>query len=272
MAVDWSGFKILDRKMSWGPIWRAFIQAVEDAVNLLFTGKAASDHVHGPGEGDTSIVSRGGSGDRLAAGEVSMHLNDVNGNTERVDGAGEVEDVYLMGGVMTRKWSAGAFIPSVTDGAAIVSKEVGSTHKKTVDVAVFPDGTTKTIELEWEPPTNWDLGPVMFKFKHTGAPGCSIGDAVEYRIKGVAFKDGDDWDEEWGTAVVISDVVLNADGPHRTGLTPPLTIANTPAAGDTIRLMVDRSFDGTDDMTQEGWLIVVEMEYGIDKSKQVSGD
>ena len=72
-------------------------------------------------------------------------------------------------------------------------------------------------------------------------------------------------DAALGTAQVVSDAVLAADGGdlQRTAATPSITIGGTPALGKMVHFKVSRNVSGTDDMVEDAWLFGCWIQFGL---------
>lgn len=158
---------------------------------------------------------------------------------------------------------ASSMIPLVTNTASPGTYEYG-TNDIDVDYLAFDGGATEeNAAFNIVMPDTWNLGTVKVKFFWTSATGSTAGDTVEWAIKAGAYSNNDALDAALGTAVVISDVLLadNGEKLQVSDSTPALTIAGTPAMGDMIHFRVYRNTDGTDDMTEDAWLIGVLIQF-----------
>jgi hypothetical protein len=158
---------------------------------------------------------------------------------------------------------AGAMVPCTTDGAEPGTHEY-ATNKIDLDHYAFDSGSTKErVQFKMVMPEDWDRSTIKVKFYWSSATGSSIADTVEWAIRGRAISDDDPIDGAFGTAQVISDAVLAADGGDLqvSAATPALTIGGTPALGDMIVFEVYRNTDGTDDMAEDAWLMGVMIQY-----------
>jgi hypothetical protein len=161
---------------------------------------------------------------------------------------------------------AGAFIPTSTNGAEAGSNEY-VTNDNMVDYLAF-DGTTKEYAAFNIPMDEaWDRSTIKAKFYW--APGSSEAtesDTVEWQLAGQVISNDDALDVAMSDAgEVISDAVLaGVEGDlHISGATPAVTVGGTPALGDMTHFKVSRNVDGTDDMTEDAWLLGVLIQYQI---------
>jgi len=162
---------------------------------------------------------------------------------------------------------ASAMVPCTTNGAAPGTNEYG-TNDIELDYMAFDGGATEErVQFAMPMPEDWDRGTVKAKFFWGSASGSSVSDTVEWGIKAGALSNDDAIDTALGTPQVISDALLAADGADAqlSGATPAVTIAGTPALGDLVVFEFYRNTDGTDDMTEDAWLLGVWLQYGADK-------
>jgi hypothetical protein len=159
---------------------------------------------------------------------------------------------------------ASAMTPAKTNGAAAGTAETSS-NKLNMDYLAFDGATEEFGHFQVVMPKGWDRGTVKFRFRWTSATGSTAGDTVEWEVAGVAISDNDALDAALGTSQVISDTLLADNGANLqvTGATPALTIGGTPALGDTIHFVVSRNVGGTDDMTEDAWLLGAVLEYKL---------
>lgn len=158
---------------------------------------------------------------------------------------------------------ASAMIPLGTNPAAPGTYEY-ATNDIDVDYFAFDAGATEeNAGFNIVMPDTWNLGTVKAKFFWTSPTGSTAGDTVEWQIKAGAYSNNDALDAALGTAQVISDTLLADNGAKLqvSDATPELTIGGTPALGDMIHFRVSRNTDGTDDMTEDAWLLGVLIQF-----------
>jgi hypothetical protein len=148
--------------------------------------------------------------------------------------------------------------PTSTSGAVLGSYEY-ATNDIQADYLGFNGATEQFATFMLPFPAGWDRSTVKVKFYWTSATGSTAGDTVEWEIAGGALSDDDAIDAALGTAQVISDVLLADSGAdmQTSGATPALTVGGTPALGDMLIWKVSRNTGGTDDMTEDAWLLGV---------------
>jgi len=158
---------------------------------------------------------------------------------------------------------AGAMVSCTTNGAATGTNEYG-TNDIEFDYFAFDGGATEErVQFKMNMPDEWDLGTIKAKFYWSSATSSTANDTVEWAIKAGALADSDAIDTALGTPVVISDTLLANNGTDLqiSPATPALTIAGTPALGELTAFEVYRNTDGTDDMTEDAWLLGVSIQY-----------
>ena len=175
-----------------------------------------------------------------------------------------------MGGVDIRGWiydiiyiDAGAMVPCTTNGALQSTHEYPNSDIDIDHYAFDAGAVEERVQCKLVMPENWNRGTVKAKFYWSSAAGSTAGDTVEWGIKAGALSDSDAIDAALGTAQVISDVLLANDGTDLqiSGVTPAITIGNTPALNDLIVFEVYRNTDGVDDMAEDAWLLSVLIQY-----------
>jgi len=154
-------------------------------------------------------------------------------------------------------------VSCTTNGAATGTNEYG-TNDIEFDYFAFDGGATEErVQFKMNMPDEWDLGTIKAKFYWSSATSSTANDTVEWAIKAGALADSDAIDTALGTPVVISDTLLANNGTDLqiSPATPALTIAGTPALGELTAFEVYRNTDGTDDMTEDAWLLGVSIQY-----------
>lgn len=158
-----------------------------------------------------------------------------------------------------------AFTPTTTNGCDAVTGYEFTTADTMVQYLAFDGTTEQYADVDIVMPPTWDRSTISAKFYWTPASGASAGDTVEWQIQGLSIRNDDDIDgvAYTDTGEVISDTVLaGVDSDlHITAKTPAVTINGTHGLGNLIHLKVSRNVAGTDDMTEDAWLLGVLIEY-----------
>lgn len=188
-------------------------------------------------------------------GDVSVNTVTTSGNI--IAGAGFASASYK-----TIYIPASQMMTTVTNGAAAGTNEYGS-NDINVTYFAFDNSTEESVEFERHFPEEWNLGTIKSKFNWTSAAGSTAGDTVEWELACGAFTDGDAIDAALGTGQVISDTLLANGGTDRqmSDATPAITVGGTPVLADMIHCKPSRNVSGTDDMTEDAWLLGVWIQY-----------
>lgn len=159
---------------------------------------------------------------------------------------------------------AGAMTPTIT-GGAIPGAVEDTTNHLTRNIMSFQGVTANTsAEINLRLPDNWDHGTIKFKPIWCPATGASAGDKVRFSLAGLAVSDGEALDQALGSAVTVDDTVIAVGDVHIGPASAALTFANTPAAGDYLRLVLTRIYNyGSPAMTVAAQLLGLEVQYGI---------
>lgn len=171
------------------------------------------------------------------------------------DTAGVYKTIYVPAALMH---------PRTTDGAAAAAVNEYATNDICLKYFAFGGGATEeAVQFAFRMPEDWNLGTIKAKFDWSSASGSTSGDTVEWGLKAGALDDDDTIDAALGTEQVISDALLADNGTKMqlTGATPAITVGGTPALGALTAFEAHRNTDGTDDMTEDGWLFGVWIQY-----------
>jgi hypothetical protein len=168
----------------------------------------------------------------------------------------------VLAGYKTIFIPASACTSTATNGAALGTTEY-ATNDINMDYYAFDGTTEEYVEFQIPMPEDWNRGTVKVKCFWTSATGSTATDTVEWEIAGGALSNDDAIDAALGTAQVISDALLADNGTDLqvSGATPALTVGGTPALGDMIHFKVSRNVGGTDNMTEDAWLLGVWVQY-----------
>lgn len=145
---------------------------------------------------------------------------------------------------------ATALVPRATNGAIIATIE--STTNKVMSYTLdFDAATIEYAQVSIRMPASWDEGTItaIFEWQTT-----NTGDVV-WGIQAVAISNDDAIDSAFGTAVEVTDSVTAATDIMQTEATSAMTVAGTPAAGDTVVFQVYRkASDGADTLAVDAKL------------------
>jgi len=159
--------------------------------------------------------------------------------------------------------SADKLTPTTTAGCASLASTELATNDIMLEYLAFDGSSEEFATVSIPMPEDWDRGAIKAKFFWVPATGCTAADTVEWEIAGVAVSNDDALDATLGTGQVISAAVtagVEADL-HVTDATPAITVGGTPALGDLVHFKVSRNVGGTDDMSEDAWLVGVWIQY-----------
>ena len=144
---------------------------------------------------------------------------------------------------------ASAMTARTTNGAAAGSTEM-STNKNMFVTKDFDTTTQEFVQFEIFFPKSWNLGTVTFQplWSH---PSTTTNFGVVFGLAGIARSDDDAGDVAFGTAQTSTDTGGTTNGPESSAI----TIAGTPAAGDSVQFQINRTVaDGSDTMAVDARL------------------
>lgn len=142
---------------------------------------------------------------------------------------------------------AGAMTTRTTNGAAAGLTEM-TTNKNMLKTLDFDTTTQEFVQFEVFFPKSWNLGTVTFQalWSHA-ATATNFG--VVWGLAGVARSDDDAGDVAFGTAQTSTDTGGTTNDIYVSPESSAITIAGTPAAGDSVQFQLNRTVaDGGDTM------------------------
>jgi hypothetical protein len=132
---------------------------------------------------------------------------------------------------------AGAMYARTTNGAASGTVEL-STNKNMLKSWDFDTTTQEFVQFEVFFPKSWNLGTVTFQPVLSHASGSGN---VVFGLAGVARSNDDAGDVAFGTPQTSDRTVGTANDIYIGPESSAITIAGTPAAGDTVQFQVNRT-------------------------------
>jgi hypothetical protein len=132
---------------------------------------------------------------------------------------------------------AGAMISRTTNGAAAGTVEM-TTNKNMFKTLDFDQTTQEFAQFEIFFPKSWNLSTVTFQPVLSHASGTGN---VVFGLAGVARSDDDAGDVAFGTPQTSDKTVGTANDIYIGPESSAITIAGTPAAGDTVQFQVNRT-------------------------------
>jgi hypothetical protein len=140
---------------------------------------------------------------------------------------------------------AAAMISRTTNGAAAGTAEM-TTNKNMFKTLDFDTSTQEFAQFEVWFPKSWDLGTVTFQPQWSHAS-TTTNFGVVWGLAGVARSDDDAGDVAFGTAQTSTDTGGTTNDIYLGPESSAITIAGTPAAGDTVQFQINRTVaDGSD--------------------------
>ena len=148
---------------------------------------------------------------------------------------------------------ASAMTARTTNGAAAGSTEM-STNKNMFVTKDFDTTTQEFVQFEIFFPKSWNLGTVTFQplWSH---PSTTTNFGVVFGLAGIARSDDDAGDVAFGTAQTSTDTGGTTNDIYVEPESSAITIAGTPAAGDSVQFQINRTVaDGSDTMAVDARL------------------
>lgn len=142
---------------------------------------------------------------------------------------------------------AAAMVSRTTNGAAAGTAEM-STNKNMFRTLDFDATTQEFAQFEVWFPKSWNLGTVTFQpvWSHAST---TTNFGVVWALQGVARSDDDAGDVAFGTEQTSTDTGGTTNDIYLGPTSSAITIAGTPAAGDTVQFQIKRNVsDGSDTM------------------------
>lgn len=143
--------------------------------------------------------------------------------------------------------SASSFTSRTTNGAAPGTVEM-TTNKNMFRTLDFDAATQEFAQVEVHFPKSWNLGTVTFQpdWSHAST---TTNFGVVWGLAGVAISDDDPGDVAFGTAQTATKTGGTTNDRYFSPESAAITIAGTPATGDTVQFQINRTVaDGSDTM------------------------
>lgn len=206
-------------------------KGVGTVIILTFTGAATLTH-----SADLSLF--GAANRTVKAGDVLWFKEYAVGDWKQV-AYGSVAGAPMTQGRHSIYIPAKAWTARPTDGATAAINET-TTNKIILETLDFPDGASKKYAQFWlEPPKAWDLGTLSAAFVWYASSGTAA-QVAAWGIQAVAISDDDPIDAAFGTAGEVTDALTATGDRLRSGEAGPITVAGTPAVGDSVVLQIYR--------------------------------
>lgn len=165
-----------------------------------------------------------------------------------------------IGGVAHKQLWIGGWRPTKTSGCAESASIEMTTNKNVYDYLAFDKDAIEYAYANVPMPDDYS-GGVIYAKPYWAHPAAITNFKVSWGLQAVSFSDDDALDAAQGTAQYSNDIGGTANDLYIGSVTPAITIAGTPAAGDLIQF---RSFRKANDVTYDtldvdayllGWMI-----------------
>jgi len=152
-----------------------------------------------------------------------------------------------------------AMSPAGTNGCSSLTLVDSGGNNVEYNVLDFDTSSDEYAHFNIKFPNGWNEGTITFRVSWTTT--ATDTDGVAWGLQAVAVSDNDTINAAYGTAIVVTDDNQSAAGDELvTSESSALTIAGTPAAGDTIEFRIFRDVsNANDDMTEDARLRGVEI-------------
>jgi hypothetical protein len=221
-VVDGTGYRKIT--LAGGAGSGAFTDADQFAISFARSGDKGAD---GAGTGDVTGP----------ASAVDGHVVLFNGTTGKlVKTAGAAPALQ---GKQTIFIPAAAMLSRITNGPAVGSVEM-TTNKNMFVTKDFDTTTQEFVQFEIFLPKSWNLGTVTFRSLWSHAA-TTTNFGVTWGLQGVARSDNDAGDVAFGTAVTSVDTGGTTNNIYVSPESSAITIAGTPAAGDSVQFQLNRT-------------------------------
>lgn len=198
--------------------------------------------------GQTGIaVAAGGDGIFVSGATDVVRGSGGSGAVTSVNGAtGAV--VGVTAGKHAIPIMAGAIAPSQTGGCAPLATVASAANQPDIVTLDFDPTTQEYAQFAIPMPKSWNEGTITAQFRWShGSTTTNFG--VVWNIQAVAVSDDDAIAVAFGTAQQVADTGGTTNDLYITAETSAITVAGTPAAGDTVFFRVSRvTGDGSDTM------------------------
>lgn len=217
------------------------------------------------GHDDELAILRGGTWQFHEAQEgVTVHnlddgadwINEGSGGWALKNAAGDVSSVNGMTGAVTGVTAgrhevpitAAAISPSSAGGCAQLAIIASAANQPDIATLDFDPTTQEYAQFSIPMPKSWNKGTItaLFKWSHAAT---TTNFGVVWNIQAVAVSNDDTIAVNFGTAQQIADTGGTTNDLYVTDETPAITVAGSPANGDTVFFRISRvTGDGSDNM------------------------
>jgi hypothetical protein len=157
--------------------------------------------------------------------------------------------------------SAKAMTPRSSGGCGAYTVQSGASSQPDMGYLPFDASSVEYAEFEIPMPESWNEGTVTFApvWKH---PSTTTNFGVVWSLQAVAFSNDDTLAANFGTAQTSTDTGGTTDDHYVGPESSAITIAGTPAAGDTVYFRIAReTANGSDTMAVDAQLLAIRLYY-----------
>jgi hypothetical protein len=207
----------------------------------------------------TSLILPTGANITTAAGDVAVFVSEGSGNWRcvgytRANGTALAGSGGSTAGKHAVPVMAGAIAPSVTGGCATLVSIASAANQPDIVTLDFDATTQEYAQFAIPMPKSWNEGTITAQFRWSHAA-TTTNFGVVWNIQAVAVSDDDPIAVAFGTAQQVADTGGTTNDLYVTAETPAITVAGTPATGDTVYFRVSRVVgDGSDNMAVDARL------------------
>lgn len=201
----------------------------------------------------TSLILPTGANITTAAGDTAVCISEGSGNWrvtsyQRKDGTplagsgGSTQGKQMIGIV------AAAIRPSVSGGCAALAAIASAANQPDIITLDFDPTTEEYAQFAIPMPKKWNEGTLTIRFRWSHAA-TTTNFGVVWGVQAVAVSDDDTIAVNFGTAQTVTDTGGTTNDLYITAETSAMTVAGTPADGDTVFFRVYRkAADASDTM------------------------
>ena len=134
---------------------------------------------------------------------------------------------------------AGSMQPSASGGSGVLTNIATSANMPDVQTLNFHQSTQQHAQFAIPLPKRWNRGTITARFRWSHAA-TTTNFGTAWAIQAVAVGDNEAIDQAYGTAVEVTDTGGTTNRLYVSDETAAMTVANTPADGDTVFFRVYR--------------------------------
>lgn len=192
----------------------------------------------------TSLILPTGANITTAAGDTAVCISEGSGNWrvtsyQRKDGTALSGSSGSTQGKQMIPIMAGGMRPSVSGGCAALAAVAGAANQPDLVSLDFDPTSEEYAQFAIPMPKKWNNGTITARFRWSH-PSTSTNFGVVWGLQAVAVSDDDTIAVNFGTAQLVTDTGGTTSDLYVSSETSAITVAGTPAAGDTVFFRVYR--------------------------------